>query len=93
MGQVFLVLLLVPVALTTVVPSPIQAKMRAKRALPPPAMRRAIRLGAGLSQADVAEIMGVARESVARWEAGARTPRGRVLIEYVDLLDQLKDRS
>jgi len=76
--------------LRTVMPAPIAAKVLARRRLPVPAMRRAIRLDAGLTQADVAETMGVHRESVARWEAGARTPRGRTLVAYVDLLDELR---
>ena len=84
--------LLLYLVVAAVVPAPIAAKMRAKKGLPGPAMRRAIRLGAGLSQVDVAEVLGVHRESVARWESGVRTPRGRVLVEYVDLLDQLRNQ-
>jgi DNA-binding transcriptional regulator YiaG len=83
-------LVAVLVVFGAVVPSPIAAKMRAKRTLPPLAMRRAIRLGAGLSQSDVAEILGVHRETVHRWEAGDRTPRGALLVAYVDLLDKLR---
>ncbi len=72
-------------------PEAIESKMRARRALPPPAMRRAIRLGAGLSQSDVAACLAhpVHRETVARWESGLRTPRGEVLVDYVALLDRL----
>jgi len=72
------------------VPAPIAAKLTARRRLPVPAMRRALRIDAGLTQADVGETLGVARESVARWEAGARTPRGEILLAYVDLLDELR---
>lgn len=86
-------LLLVVLLAGAVVPSSIAEKMRARRALPIPAMRRAIRVGAGLSQSDVAEILGVHRETVARWESGDRTPRGTTLIAYVDLLDQLRGES
>ena len=35
-------------------------------------------------------MMGVDRVSVARWEAGVRTPRGAVMFRYVDLLDELQ---
>ena len=35
-------------------------------------------------------MMGVNRASVARWEAGVRTPRGNMLFRYVDLLDELQ---
>jgi DNA-binding transcriptional regulator YiaG len=71
-------------------PVTVQSKLRAQKALPNLAMRRAIRVGAGLSQADVAECLGVHRESVSRWESGHRTPRGRVLVDYVALLDELR---
>ena len=64
--------------------------MRAKRALPAPAALRAIREAAGLSQADVASILGMTRESVCRWEAGARSPRGPLRIAYVHLLTELQ---
>lgn len=69
---------------------PIAAKLAARRRLPGPEMRRAIRVSAGVTQADVAESIGVARESVARWEAGVRCPRGETLLRYVDLLDELR---
>jgi transcriptional regulator with XRE-family HTH domain len=53
-------------------------------------MRRAIRVSRGLTQADVAECLSVHRETVARWEAGTRTPRGQVLVAYVELLNELR---
>lgn len=83
-------LALVAVVVWVVVPTPITAKLSARRRLPVPAMRRAVRLDAGLTQTDVAEVVGVSRESVARWESGARNPRGDALLVYVDLLDQLR---
>lgn len=86
----FALVLLVAFVLTTTIPAPIAAKMHARRALPAPAMCRAIRVSAGLTQADVAEILGVSRETVARWELGTRAPRGEILLRYLDLLDTLR---
>lgn len=39
-----------------------------------PAMLRQLRIGAGLTQDDLAERVGVKRDAVARWEAGRREP-------------------
>lgn len=65
-------------------------KAKAVRHLPTPAMRRAIRVEAGLTQEDVAEPLEVQRETVSRWEAGKRTPRGRLLIQYAELLAEIQ---
>ncbi len=62
---------------------------RARRELPPPAERRQIREGAGLSQIDVARVLGVTREAVALWELGRRTPRPDKALGYIALLDRL----
>ena len=59
-------------------------------------MRRAIRLDRKLTQQDIADTITanvgrkVYRETVARWEAGDRTPRGDLLLAYVELLDELR---
>lgn len=58
--------------------------------LPSPAKRRRLRERAGVSQEDVALSVGVTREAVTRWEAGTRTPRGRILDRYVAVLQHLK---
>lgn len=60
-----------------------------RRSLPDPSMRQQIREGAGLTQREVAEVLGVTRVTVARWEGGVRMPRGRHLDDYVDLLERL----
>lgn len=73
-----------------VIPEPVATKLAARRRLPIPAMRRAIRISAGLTQTDVADVLGVHRESVTRWELGTRTPRGEVLHRYVELLEELR---
>jgi transcriptional regulator with XRE-family HTH domain len=59
-------------------------------------MRRAIRLDRDLTQQDEADAISakvgrkVHRETVARWESGDRTPRGDLLLAYVELLDDLR---
>ncbi len=68
----------------------IARKVKARRSLPPPSLRRALRESAGLTQEDVAGSVGVRRESVSRWETGARTPRGSTLVAYAELLEALK---
>jgi transcriptional regulator with XRE-family HTH domain len=63
--------------------------IQAKR-LPPPAMRRALRLGAGLTLQEVGELVGVHRSCVLRWETGAREPTGRRRIRYSEVLTELR---
>jgi len=63
--------------------------LRAKRELPPLDDRRRAREEAGLSTAQFGEILGVAAATVSRWESGARYPRPRNLIRYVQALQAL----
>lgn len=65
------------------------AAAQRRRELPTPALRRDIRARAGLSQAQLADAIGVDRVTVSRWEAGTRTPRGRHLTEYLEALNEL----
>lgn len=67
-------------------------EVAASRRLPPPAMRRAIREGAGVSRARFARELGVAPSAVGFWEAG-RTPSAPYLEAYCNLLDALKDAA
>jgi transcriptional regulator with XRE-family HTH domain len=60
--------------------------VRKARRLPSPAMRKQIRVEAGVSQTRLAAELGVDRVSLARWESGDRTPRGDLLNRYTDLL-------
>ena len=60
-----------------------------QRSLPSPAVRRALRVAAGLTQADLAAELGVSRAAVARWESGTRVPRGDYRITYAALLREL----
>jgi DNA-binding transcriptional regulator YiaG len=68
----------------------LRRKNAARRALPTPTTRRALRTAAALSQQDLADALGVHRETISRWERGTRTPRGDLLIAYTDLLRELK---
>lgn len=68
-------------------------KAKAYRELPPPSMRRAIRIGAGVTQQDIADERGVTRAAVSRWESGERQPRGDDLIGYVAILKSLQDSA
>ena len=65
-------------------------QVRVWRRLPAPAACRAIRLGAGVSQECLACEIGVHRVTVARWECGARKPRGRLLRRSVEVLEMLQ---
>ncbi|MGY1498126.1 helix-turn-helix domain-containing protein [Streptomyces sp. QTS52] len=54
--------------------------------LPPPTERRRLRESQSLTRAQVAERVGVSRETVRAWETGRTTPRGRRAQTYASLL-------
>ena len=60
-----------------------------RRRLPDPGIRRLLREQAGLSQDELAEVLGVSRPAVTRWELGKRTPRGDLAERYAAALDRL----
>ena len=64
-----------------------------EKRLPPPAARRAIRLAAGLTLAEVGASLNVSRQSVWRWEEGLREPRGETRLAYARSLRELRDRA
>jgi DNA-binding XRE family transcriptional regulator len=68
-------------------------KAQTSRGLPPPAMRRALRQSAGLSQADVADVLDVTRATIARYELGQRTPKGELLEDYMAVLAALASQE
>ena len=68
-------------------------EVRSRRRLPPPALRKAIREAAGVSQRRVAEDLGVDRVTVARWESGSRNPQSRFVEPYLTLLEGLRSES
>ncbi len=70
------------------------ARGKARRRLQDePEMGRILRRRAGLSQQDVAGLVGVKRSAVARWERGTRTPRATALERYVQLLERLENEA
>lgn len=62
---------------------------RARRALPPAPVRRFLRQRAGVTQAELAQVLGVERPTVTRYESGAREPRGELRLAYVGVLERL----
>jgi transcriptional regulator with XRE-family HTH domain len=63
-------------------------RLRAKRALPPAAERKRIRLEAGASLRDVARELDTSATSVIRWEQGASP--GAKTAAYARLLEELQ---
>lgn len=63
---------------------------RARRELPSPALARAIREAAGVSQEAIARELNVTRMTICRWESGAFKPSGARLIAYSSLLRELQ---
>ncbi|MFE2356161.1 helix-turn-helix domain-containing protein [Streptomyces parvulus] len=61
--------------------------------LPPPKARRRLREAAALTQAQLADRMGVTRATVRTWESGRTTPRGRKREAYADLLKTLAEEE
>jgi predicted transcriptional regulator len=77
-------------------PPPIEElaeKLRARRALPDPKARRALRKAAGASLSDVAVPCDVSKQTVANWEAGLCDPRGSNLAAYLDVLRVLREAA
>ncbi len=64
-------------------------RVRVRRRLLPPHARRRLRERAGVSQGEIASVLGVTRSTVCRWESGRREPRGETLRAYVRVLDRL----
>lgn len=63
---------------------------RAPVQLPPPDQRKAIRTAYGVSQSDVASVLGVTRLTVSMWERGTAEPKPEHARKYSDLLDEMK---
>lgn len=66
-------------------------KARASARLPLPAVARYIRKSARVTQAELADDIGVHRITLDRWEHGAAVPRGSNLVHYVASLDKLRE--
>jgi DNA-binding transcriptional regulator YiaG len=61
------------------------------RRLPKPPEARAIRLAAKVSRRRLAKELGVAEETVYRWEVGISRPRGKALVDYASVLTALQE--
>lgn len=61
--------------------------------LPSPEECRRIREDAGLSQQDVADVVGATRSAVGLWEQGRRKPRQHALRRYLKALDAMKEAA
>ncbi|MDV5143195.1 helix-turn-helix transcriptional regulator [Streptomyces sp. SBC-4] len=57
--------------------------------LPPPHVRQQLRVAANLTQAEIAEAIGVKRLAVVRWEAGLTQPHRGNRLKYAELLRRL----
>lgn len=66
------------------------ATVQARRDLPPPVMRRAIRQAAGASLRAMADAVGVTPQAIAFWEKDERTPTGDRLLRYLEVLRSLE---
>lgn len=71
----------------------IRSRLGIRADLPDPEERRRLREAAGLSQQEVADALGVTRAAVGHWETGSRSPRGRRLAEYVDVIRVLRESA
>jgi predicted transcriptional regulator len=68
------------------------ARQARLRRLPAPSIRRALRVHHGLSQGQLADLLGVDRASVSRYESGERSPRTVIAERYLDVLERLASR-
>ncbi|MEV8529278.1 helix-turn-helix domain-containing protein [Streptomyces sp. NPDC052000] len=60
--------------------------------LPSPQVRQQLRVAAGLTQAEVADAIGVKRVAVARWEAGLTKPHRGNRVTYAHFLRRLAEK-
>jgi DNA-binding transcriptional regulator YiaG len=60
------------------------------RRLPAPSEARAIRLAARVSRRRLAKELGVAEETIYRWELGTSRPRGEARLQYASVLESLQ---
>ncbi|MBZ5590568.1 MAG: helix-turn-helix domain-containing protein [Acidobacteriia bacterium] len=65
------------------------AQVRARKKLPTPTARQAVRERSGITQAALARVLEVDPATVSRWESGERVPSGERLTAYLAALDRL----
>ncbi|MGW6262561.1 helix-turn-helix transcriptional regulator [Streptomyces sp. NPDC055085] len=73
-------------------PDPVESLLQRAVSLPAPAERARLRLAGNLTQAEVAEALGVHRVQVARWETGRAEPRQPHRQTYARLLSGLASK-
>jgi DNA-binding transcriptional regulator YiaG len=71
----------------------IMRRLKLHSDLPEPTERRALREAAGLSQQEIADIVGVTRNTISGYELGVRTPQGAHLDRYVEALRALREAA
>jgi transcriptional regulator with XRE-family HTH domain len=71
----------------------LRERVQARRELPSPATRRALREAAGASLSDVAGAVGVSKQAVAGWETGSCDPRGTNLVAYAEVLRLFRESA
>lgn len=69
----------------------VKARIHVHASLPEPAVRRALREAADLTQQELADAIGVDRTAIAHWEAGRRNPDGKRLDAYLEALGALRE--
>lgn len=67
-------------------------EIEARRSLPPPSLRRAIREAAHVSQRRLGRELNVANVTIGRWERGEIDPKGAQLLAYAQLLREMAVR-
>ena len=55
-----------------------------------PSFARLVRERSGLTQSELAQLVGVDRSAVSRWETGRRIPGPRVIDRYAEILKRLE---
>jgi DNA-binding XRE family transcriptional regulator len=54
---------------------------------------QSIRVGAGLSLAELGSSVGVGATTIYRWESGRRSPHGELALSYASVLDALAEAA
>jgi transcriptional regulator with XRE-family HTH domain len=68
----------------------LERRVRARRSLPDPRAAKALRVDAGVTIAELAQLVGVSPRSDMYYEAGTRRPRGATLEAYAGALATIR---
>lgn len=79
--------------MTATVAEKIRSRLRVRHDLLTPDQRRVLREAAGLTQQELADAIGVTRTAIGNYEAGIRTPQGRVRDRYAEALRTLSEAT